>query len=103
LHLQNLNKLKENELTVTTIDTTEGNVRIDSQEFGKFNNRALDVLEQISELQKDLKEIVEEAADATKLKKGLINKYFKSRHKFKTKEAKVEGDLFESLDNALDN
>lgn len=88
---------------VTTIETADGNIRLDSDVLTGYNQRAHNLLEQISELEKDLKEVVEEAAEETKLKKGVLNKYFKARFKFKTKAAKAEGELFATLDGVLDN
>lgn len=85
-----------------TIDTSEGTATIDSQKLTEFNQRALDVLEQISELTKDFKEIVEEASDATKLKKAKVSKYFKSRFDAKTKDTSELGILFSQLDEVLD-
>ena len=47
-------------------------------------------------------EVVEAAADATKLEKKVLSAYFKARFKEQTKEASERGALFEALDEALE-
>lgn len=87
---------------VMTLNTEEGNVKLDSEKLLKLNQRAHNILEEISELEKDFKEIVEEAAIETGIKKGKIGSYFKERFKFKTKDTKAKGELFCALDEMLD-
>lgn len=88
---------------VTSIDTPEGNVKIDSDVltdlFRRYKHEAAERDSHIEEI----KEIEEEAAKATGLKKTKIAKYFKSRYDFKTKDSIKLGELFEILDDTLDN
>lgn len=85
----------------TTISTSEGTATIDSKLFKEYNKEAHAVLEKISELQKDFKEIIESAADGTNLKKPKIAAYFKARFKEATKATKEQGELFAQLDEIM--
>lgn len=87
---------------ITTIDTSAGTVTIEAKKFQEYNRAAHDILEQISELQKDFKEVIEAAADGTGLKKPKVAKYFKERYKAATKATKETGELFAQLDSILE-
>lgn len=86
---------------ITTIQTADGTAKIDSKLFIGYNQEALEILEKISELQKDFKEVVETVAENTGLKKPKVSKYFKERFKDSTKQTTQVGELFAKLDEVL--
>lgn len=90
-------------MSVTSIDINGSSVTIDGKVFVGFTKRSHEILDQIAELQKDFKELVEEVVEETKLEKKHVGKYFKARFKFETKKPKAEGEIFEILDNIADN
>lgn len=85
----------------TSISTSEGTATIDSKLFKGYNQEAHKILEDISELQKDFKEVVESASNGTNLKKPKIAAYFKAHFKEATKATKEQGELFSQLDEIL--
>lgn len=89
-------------MTTTSINTAAGNVTIDSRVFTGYTQEALKILDDISELNKDFKQLVETVAETTSLEKKVASKFFKARFKEATKAAKVEGDMFETLDAILE-
>jgi ABC-type Zn uptake system ZnuABC Zn-binding protein ZnuA len=97
-----LTKIKETMSHTTTINTSEGVVNINSDLFKGYNKEAHEILEKISELQKDLKEIVETASETTGLKKPKVAKYFKERYNEATKVTKETGELFAQLDSIIE-
>lgn len=84
-------------MSIVTID----NATIDSRVFTGYYQESHRILDQIRELTLDYKELVETIAETTKLDKKVVSKYFKSKFKEQTKEAKVLGDMFEKLDEIL--
>lgn len=75
---------------------------IDADAFSNFNAEAMRVLGEKEALDQEYKDLIEQVQNTTKLKKGVISKYFKSRFKAKTKEVVEQGEVFEALNNALD-
>lgn len=86
---------------ITSIDTPAGTATIDTKVFTHYTKESHDILEQISELNKDFKELIITIAETTHLDKGVVSKYMKARHKEATKEAKALGDVFDTLDSIL--
>jgi predicted solute-binding protein len=86
---------------VTTIDTKDGTVTINLDDFIGFNQEAMEALGQEEAAKQQFKDIVAEAAGKTGMKKGKISKYFRARFAAKTKEATELGELFEKLDEAI--
>lgn len=85
----------------TSINTENGTATIDTKVFTAYTKESHDLLEQISELNKDFKELCETIAETTKLEKTVVSKYLKARHKESTKDAKALGDVFDVLDGIL--
>lgn len=85
--------------TTVTIDSAT----INTKEFTQFLQRGLRTLDDAREATLDFKEIVKEAAEKTGLKPALISKYIKSRAADKTKQVVEEGELFATLNDAVDN
>lgn len=88
-------------MTTTSITSATGNITIDSKALVGFTKESHGLLDKISELNKDFKELVESASDKTGVSKPNISKYFKARFSEKTKEAAALGDLFATLDGIL--
>jgi uncharacterized protein (UPF0335 family) len=76
---------------------------VDVTKLTGFLQRGLNVLDQIEELKKDFKEIVQEAVDATSLDKKIVGKFIKTRFKANTKDIVDEAATLEALSNAVDN
>lgn len=89
-------------MSVLSMDVNGVSVTIDSKVFMEYSKEAHDILEAISELNKDFKELVGGLSVTTKLEKKDISKYFKAKFKEATKEPKIQGELFESLDAILE-
>lgn len=86
---------------VTTITTPDGDVTINSELFTGYNQEAQILLRKINNLQEEFKLVVEAVADATKMKKAKVSKYYKERFKDSTKETSATGELFAKLDEIL--
>ena len=78
-------------------------VTIDKDVFVGFTKESADNLRKQDTLKAEFKDIVERAADETKLAKKDVSKYLKSRWSASTKVPKAQGELFEALDNVVDN
>jgi predicted solute-binding protein len=89
--------------TTVSLDTVEGNVTLNSDEMQAFTRRSTQILSEVEALNEDFKVLVQEMADATKLKKPKVSKYLKQRYTYKTKETKQLGELFSTLDDVVDN
>lgn len=87
---------------MTNVISIDG-ATINSADFTNLLQRALNVLDTAREAKLDLKEIVEEAAEKTKLEKSVVSKFFKARFDDKTKATIAQGELFAALNNAIDN
>jgi len=92
-----------NNMTITTIETTDGVAKIDSQLFAGYNSEAQEVLRKIANLTDDYKLIVETVAETTGLKKPKVSKFFKARYAESTELPAQEGELFLALNDVLDN
>ena len=90
------------EQQITTIVTPDGTIKVDAKLFAGYNKEALEVLEQISELTKDYKQIVLTVSENTGMKKSKASKYFKERFKESTKDVTAVGELFSVLDGVLE-
>lgn len=86
---------------ISTIDTSEGTITINSELFTGYYQEALSVLDAIAESTKDFNEIVETVAENTGMKKAKVAKYFKERFAEKTKATKEIGELFGTLDELM--
>lgn len=86
---------------VTTIETSEGVAKIDADLFQGYLKEAFEHLDDVKEVQKSYKEVVETVAETTGLKKATVNKYFKQRHKAETAKTKALGELFSMLDEVV--
>ncbi len=75
---------------------------INSDDFTKFLQRGLSVLDSQREATLDFKEIVEEASEKMKIDKKVVSKFFKARFKDTTKAAIKDGELFAALNQAID-
>lgn len=90
-------------MSVTSMDVNGVSVTIDSAVFMGYVQESNRILDEIEELKKDFKEVVDAVVESTKLEKKHVNKYLKSKFKQKTKEPKAEGELFEALDEIVSN
>lgn len=86
-------------MSITNIDVNGNTITIDSGLFMQQSAIAHKILADIEELTLDFKDLVEGIADATGMEKKHVGKYFKAKYKAATKAPKIEGDLFEALDN----
>lgn len=84
------------------MDVNGVSVTINSEVFMNYTQESYRILEAVSELNKDFKELVEAVSLDTKLEKKDVSKYLKARYKLATKEPKQQGELFESLDALLE-
>ena len=89
------------EKTISISAPDGGSATIDSKLFTAYLQEAFEMLEKIEETGKDFKEWVETVAETTKLDKKYVSKYAKARYKDSTKETTELGELFSSLDEAL--
>jgi ABC-type Zn uptake system ZnuABC Zn-binding protein ZnuA len=87
---------------VVTIENSDGQITIDAELFTEYNKRAQDILEQISELEKDLQEEVETVAETTGMKAAKVKKYFKERYKNTVRNTVSTGEVFGKLTDILD-
>lgn len=87
---------------VTTIVVDGVNVNIDSEVFQGYTSESFGILKRQEIIKEEFKLLVETVAETTKLKKAVVSKYLKARFNLSTKEPKVEGELFEALDNVLE-
>jgi cobalamin biosynthesis protein CbiG len=76
---------------------------INSDKMTEAVRRYIGVRAEVDCLKEDLKEIVKQAADESKLDKKLINKYLGARYKAQTKEVAEQGELFAAIDNLIDS
>ena len=88
---------------VTSMDVNGVTVTIDAEVFLAYVQDSNRILDEIEELKKDFKEVVDAIVISTSLDKKDVNKYLKAKYKADTKAAKVQGDLFEKLDEIVSN
>lgn len=89
-------------MTTLTLNTNDGKVvTIESKVFTGYTQESHKLLEQISELGKDFKELVTTVSESTGLDKKYVSKYMKARYKYATKEASELGNLFDALDGVV--
>lgn len=86
-------------MTTLTLD----NATIDSNEFTRQLQRFISLQAEIDVMKEDMKEVIQEAADKSKMDKGLVKKYFSARYKAQTKEVAEQGVVFAAIDNLIDN
>ncbi len=86
---------------VISMDVNGNTVTIDSKVFLEYSKRAYMIQQQIADLNQEFKDEVEAASDGTGLEKKDVSRYFKARFKAETQKSKLEGELFEVLDNIL--
>lgn len=87
---------------ITTIQFGNETYKINSKAFAAANDKAQDILDQINELNKDLKEVGEDFEKESGLKASNAIKYFKTRFKDKLKDVKETSEVFEKLTEILD-
>lgn len=85
----------------TTIEVNGVAATFDHELMKGYLKEAFEHLDDVSEAQALFKEVVEAVADTTKLKKGKVAKYFKTKYKAKTSELKDEAELFGKLDEIV--
>jgi uncharacterized protein (UPF0335 family) len=78
------------------------NAQIDATKLTGFLQRAISVQAEIEMNKTDLKEIVQEAVDATKLDKKIVRKFFTTRYKATTKDVVAEAETLDALSKAVD-
>jgi predicted solute-binding protein len=83
--------------------TNINNAVIDSKVFTGYTQESYELLDKVSELNKDFKELVETVAETTGLEKKIVSKYLKARYKEQTKDASELGIVFDKLDEILTN
>ena len=88
-------------MSILSIEVNGASVTINSEVFTGYTQESYRILDEIAELNKDFKELVETVAENTNLEKKDVSKYLKARFKESTKEPKQQGELFEALDNVL--
>lgn len=89
---------------ITTISIEDGKTAtVNFDDLGESLQQALKVLGEAEANASEFKDIVEDAAEATGLKKSQVSKFFKERFAAKTKSTKALGALFTMLDEGLDN
>lgn len=87
---------------ITTIDTSEGTININAQEFTDLYRRYRNLKLEEEAAKEGIKDLVGEAADATKWKKAKLSKYFKARYNAEVKALKEQADLFAKLNQIID-
>ena len=85
------------------MDVNGVSVTIDSNVFLGYVKESNRILDEIEELKKDHKEVVEAVVESTNLDKKDVGKYLKAKYKEDTKAAKAQGDLFSTLDEIVAN
>lgn len=85
-----------------TIKTSDGTASVNPELLRGYLKEGYDVLSQMDTLKDEFKDIVEAAADGTKLPKKIVSKYLKARYKASTKADKEVGDVFAKLDEVVD-
>lgn len=78
------------------------NATFEASELVGFLQRGINCLDTSREAMLDFKEVVEEAAEKTKLEKKVVSKFFKARFADKTKDVVKDGELFAALNQAVD-
>ena len=86
-----------------TKHVTIDNANFEVSELVSYLQRGLNLLDNSREAMLDFKELIEEAAEKTKLEKKVVSKFIKARFKDKTKEVVKDGELFAALNDAVDN
>jgi DNA-directed RNA polymerase beta' subunit len=67
-----------------------------------FLRRAINVQAEEEANKEDFKALVQEVADATKLDKKIVRKFFKARYKATTKDIVAEAETLDALSKAVD-
>jgi len=78
------------------------NAQINADDLTAFLRRAINVQGEIDSMKEDLKSLVQEAADATKLDKKIVRKFFVARFKATTKDIVAEAETLDALSKAVD-
>lgn len=90
-------------MNVVSMDVEGVSVTIDTKVFSGYIQDSNRILDEIDELKKDYKELIDAVEETTKLPKKNVRKYLKARYNADTKAPKKDAELFEALDNAVDN
>lgn len=81
---------------------TIDNATVNTDELTDYLRRAINVLAEKEALGEDFKALVQEAADATKLDKKIVRKFFVARYKVTTKDIVAEAETLDALSKAVD-
>lgn len=87
---------------VTTIDTPEGTLTINAEEFTNLYRRFRNLKLEEDAAKDSIRDLLGEAADATKWKKAKLSKYFKARYNVEVKTLKEQAELFSKLNSIID-
>lgn len=76
---------------------------VDTEKFRQYNASAQQILREQLELTQSYKDLVKYVADETKLKKSEVSGYFKARFNEKAEDTVKKGELYDTLNDLLDN
>jgi hypothetical protein len=85
-----------------TKTVTIENATFNADDLTGFLRRAINVQAEEEANKEDFKSLVQEAADATKLDKKIVRKFFKARYKATTKDIVAEAETLDALSKAVD-
>ena len=85
-----------------TKTVTIDNATVNTDDLTNFLRRAINVQAEEEANKEDFKALVQEAADATKLDKKIVRKFFKARYKATTKDIVAEAETLDALSKAVD-
>lgn len=84
-------------MSTISINTEAGTATIESRVFTGYSQEAHQALQNMADATAKYKEVVDTVAENTKLKKGVVSKYFKLKYREKTSTAVEEGEIFKVL------
>jgi capsular polysaccharide biosynthesis protein len=85
-----------------TKTVTIDNATVNTDDLTGFLRRAINVQAEVEANKEDFKALVQEAADATKLNKKIVRKFFTARYKATTKDIVAEAETLDALSKAVD-
>ncbi len=85
-----------------TNTVTINNATINSDDLAGFIQRSRTILAEIDVEKDAFKNLVQEAADQTKLPKRIVSKFLKARFNAKTKDIVAEAETLDALCKAVD-
>lgn len=84
------------------ITTSDGVANVHPEVLRQYTREAFGHFDAMNTAKEELKQMIEAAAEGTKLPKKLIRKYLKAKYDAKVKETTELGNLFSALDEALE-